>query len=311
MGLPASAEPASRKHTSPARYPRGCILAYCKTNDDDGEVNNLSVTNPCLLTHLPTHHHPHTTSTSHISSSSQTTTSSYFLGATTTIRRRRGAVVHKAIQKNGNDDIDDIVGDVTPFQPLLLGPHRHRPHRRPPTPPTATTKPATTIDAMSDLPPLPAQPNGTHDHHPSYAEAASHNAPPLSAQPHPDKNLLYTGPSPTRPTTAPDIENKVSVVPHDWAAHPTTETSLHIDVAQSGTDVESDDNEGVNISGSMKRRTRKQRERSDRTYKAKREVKTFWRHFTDRVVHPGPGLIGGTMTLRAPSHSNRYVYIRI
>ena len=111
-------------------------------------------------------------------------------------------------------------------------------------------------------------------------------------------------PSLPRPTTVPDIENKVSVVPHDWATHPTTETSLHIDVAQSETDVESDDNEGVNINGGTKRRARKQRERSDRTDKAKHEVKTFRRHFADWVVHPGPGLIGGIMTFREPPHSN-------
>jgi hypothetical protein len=153
---------------------------------------------------------------------------------------------------------------------------------------------------MSDFPPLPAHPNGTQTNHPSYAEAAAHNAPPSSVQPHPDKNLLYTGPSPTHPTTVPDVESKVTVVPHDWPAHPTTSTStsLHIDVAQSASDTGTDDDQDANVSGAAKRKARKQRERRDKVYKSKRNVNTFWRRFTDHVVHPGPGLIGGAITLR-------------
>ena len=170
-----------------------------------------------------------------------------------------------------------------------------------PTTASTTTTTTTTaksepfiIDTMSD--PLAAQPqppNGTQPHHhASYAETAAHNAPPVSAQPHADKNLLYTGPSPTRPTSAPDVETKVSVVPHDWAAHPTTETSLHVDVVQSETDTASDDDDD-NISGSTKRKARKQRERSHKLSKPKRDrdVKPFWRYSR-------PGLIGGVISFR-------------
>lgn len=258
------------------------------------------------------------------SSSSPTTTSSYrspSRSPTTTIRRRRGAVVHKAIRTQRRStmtveagqpasivDVDDIIGDViiSPppqwtrvFQPTspLCSPL--------PPPTTTTTATATTpkaeppiiIHSMSN--PTQQPPNGTHPLHPpaSYAQTAAHNAPPPSTQPHPDKNLLYTGPSPTRPTTAPDVENKVSVVPHDWAAHPTTQTSHHIELIQSDTDVETDDNEQANLSGSTKR---KKAHKASKPHGAKRdEVKSFWRQFTDRIVHPRPGLIGGVMTFRA------------
>jgi len=129
----------------------------------------------------------------------------------------------------------------------------------------------------------------SHYHHPSYAQAAAHNAPPSSAQPHPDKNLLYTGPSPTHPTTAPDLDTKVSVVPHDWAAHPTTETSLHISITHSPTDTDSDDddNQGANLNRRPKSNVRKQREkRKGNTCKSKREFSTS-PPFTPRLFIPG------------------------
>jgi hypothetical protein len=166
---------------------------------------------------------------------------------------------------------------------------------------TMETEP-TKINTMNDFPPLPTQLNGAHLHnHVSYAQVAAHDAPPLSAQPHPDKSLLYTSPSPTHPTTAPDVDNKVSVVPHDWAAHPTTATSLHIGVAQTESDDhdDSDTNVDTNTNGSTKRKARKERERRDKTYKAKRDVNTSWRHFTDCLVHPSPALIRGVTTVRA------------
>jgi hypothetical protein len=118
-------------------------------------------------------------------------------------------------------------------------------------------------------------------HHPSYAQAAAHDAPPSSAQPHPDKNFLYTGPSPTHPTTAPDIDTKVSVVPHDWAAHPTTETSLHINIIHSPTDTASDDDD--NHTRRPKSNIRRQREKKrDNTYKPSTQP-----DFIPRLFIPG------------------------
>ena len=271
--------------------------------------------------HLPSHNSENTPSLSSSSSSSslsRTTTSSYrspSRSPTTTIRRRRGAVVHKAIRANDRsmtaeagqpDDAmkiaDDVIGSPPQWTRLFQpNPLHSPPPSSPPSTKTTTTPPRATARATkrvtitkAEPPTMSDLPNGTH---PSYAQTAAHNAPPPSAQPHPDKNLLYTGPSPTRPTSAPDVENKVSVVPHDWAAHPTTETSLHIDLVQSDTDVDTDENDKGNVSGSTKRkRPRKPHQSSD---KAKREVKTFWRHFTDQILHPRPGLIGGVMTFRA------------
>ena len=142
---------------------------------------------------------------------------------------------------------------------------------------------------MIDFRPLPT--NIRQQHHASYAGAAVHNVPPLSRQLHADKNLLCTGPSPTCPTTAPDVENKVSLVPHDWATHSTAETSLHTDVTQSESDIASHDDADAD-SGSTKRRARKQRERRHKMSKSKRDVQIFW-------CYPRPGLIGGVMSFRA------------
>jgi hypothetical protein len=62
----------------------------------------------------------------------------------------------------------------------------------------------------------------------SYAAVTAHNAPPLSAQPHPDLGLLHT--EDDRDATIPDVSTaKVNVVPHDFKQHPVTETMLQVE----------------------------------------------------------------------------------
>ena len=148
-------------------------------------------------------------------------------------------------------------------------------------------------------------PTNTNHHPSSYAQAAAHNVPPSSAQPHPDTNLLYTTPSSTHPITAPDIDTKVSVVPNDWAANPTTETSLHISVTQSATDTDSDTdagsdaNQDANLTRRAKPKVRKQHgKRRDNTSQSKRDLSPFWRHFTDAFVRPAPAFIPGLIIFR-------------
>lgn len=58
----------------------------------------------------------------------------------------------------------------------------------------------------------------------SYASVAAHNAPPPSAQPHPDPALLHT-PADAEAAAPADDGAKVNVVPSDFKEHPSTLTS--------------------------------------------------------------------------------------
>ena len=64
----------------------------------------------------------------------------------------------------------------------------------------------------------------------SYANVAAHNAPPPSAQPHPDPALLTT-PADIAHDEVADDTGKVNVVPHDFKTNPVTTTSEATDSA--------------------------------------------------------------------------------
>ncbi|KAG8814508.1 hypothetical protein FRC17_001100 [Serendipita sp. 399] len=69
----------------------------------------------------------------------------------------------------------------------------------------------------------------------SYAQVASHNAPPPSQQPHADLGLLNTDRGVEHPP--PDVDMaKVTVVSHDFKEHPVTETTLVVEHSETSSD---------------------------------------------------------------------------
>ncbi|KIJ49402.1 hypothetical protein M422DRAFT_27764 [Sphaerobolus stellatus SS14] len=110
----------------------------------------------------------------------------------------------------------------------------------------------------------------------SYASVAATNAPPLSAQPHPDQGLLNTEPE-HAPSVLNDTGPKVNVVESTFKEHPATTTSVNRPP-----------------SDEVRERERFKSKAKKDIYRAEEEGAAFWEYIKERLLRPGVagGLLG-------------------